>query len=193
MEKPVFTAKANILYGATLLIPIAIFFLVLVKIVEILEVIAKSLGLDSAAGAGIAIILALLFLIALCFFAGAFVRSQIGSLSLAKLERAFLHQIPGYMIVKNMIDGFTNNEKAFPPALIRLHDAGSAALGFVMEENENGTMTVFIPSTPTVTVGRLYVVATDRVTVLDTSVMDFLDSISQWGVGSGKFLKNTSP
>jgi uncharacterized membrane protein len=193
MKKLASVAKADILYGAVTLIPIAIVFLVLVEIVEILESIASAVGLGSASSAAVAIVLALVVVVVFCFTVGAFVRSRVGSLSLERAERAFLLQIPGYRIVKNMVEGFVKSETAFPPALVRLHEAGAAALGFVMEDNGNGTVTVFIPSTPAITVGTLYVVAADQVTVLKASSMEFLDSISQWGVGSGKFLKTTGP
>jgi uncharacterized membrane protein len=193
MKKFASVAKADILYGAVTLVPIAIVFLVLVKIVEILESTASALGLGSASSAAVAVVLALVAVVGFCFAVGAFVRSRVGSLSLEKAERAFLLQIPGYKIVKNMVEGFVKSETAFPPALVRLYETDAAALGFVMEDNGDGTVTVFIPSTPAITVGTLVVVAAAQVTLLEVSSMEFLDSISQWGVGSGKFLKATGP
>jgi uncharacterized membrane protein len=70
-----------------------------------------------------------------------------------------------------------------------MNDAGLLALGFVMEVHDNDTITVFVPSTPTVSIGSVYVVASDQVTILDDiSAMDFVDSISKWGIGSSRIL-----
>jgi len=37
-----------------------------------------------------------------------------------------------------------------------------------MEENDNGSMTVFVPSSPAITVGTVYIVKRSRVTILET-------------------------
>lgn len=190
MKSDASVVKTNLVYGLIALIPISIIFLVLVTVADILEAVADSLGLRSTASAGVAIVLALLLLVGLCFIVGALVRTRIGSLSMAKLEQTIFNQIPGYKIASNILRGFLEKEAAFPPAMIRLHDAGTAALGFVMEDNNNGVMTVFIPASPAVTVGNVYVVASDRVTILNASPVDLLDCLSQWGAGSGKYLQD---
>lgn len=46
--------------------------------------------------------------------------------------------------------------------MIQLHDAGTAAVGFVMEENGNDTVTVFVPSTPAFTMGQVYLVTREQ-------------------------------
>jgi uncharacterized membrane protein len=65
--------------------------------------------------------------------------------------------------------------------------------GLVMEENQNGVLTVFIPSAPALTVGSLHVVQRDRVTFLEASTPDVINSISQWGIGSQKILGDFRP
>jgi uncharacterized membrane protein len=188
MQRNASTLKTNIIYGLITLIPISIVFLVLAKMVEILEAIADSLGIDSVVGVVLAIVLTLVLFIGLCFGVGALVRTRIGSLSMDKLEQKVFNQIPGYKIANNILKGFLRQERAYHPAMIQLNAEGSAALGFVMEENQNGTMTVFVPASPAITTGRVYVVADDRVCVLDISAMEFIDSLSQWGIGMGKLL-----
>lgn len=191
MKRRASIVKTNIVYGLITLVPISIIFLVLVKVVEILEKIARSLGLHSVAGVALAIVLALILIVGLCFGIGALVRTRLGSLSMNKLEQKVFNQIPGYKIANNILKGFLKQERAYPTAMIRLNGKGSAALGFVMEENHNGTMTVFVPTSPAITMGRVYVVDSDRVTLLDTGTMEFIDCLSQWGTGMGKLLKAT--
>lgn len=180
--------KTNVIYGLLVLVPSAIIFLLLAKIIEILEKTAVAFNLESTTGLVVAIMLGLLILLILCFVVGAFVRTQIGSWSLERLERKVLKQIPGYEIISNVLKGFAEKRTAYPAALIQLYGHGTAVLGFIMEENDNGSLTVFVPSAPTLTVGSLHVVDRERVTILEAGSMDITNCISQWGIGSQKIL-----
>ena len=183
--------RTNVIYGLLVIVPAAIIFLLLVKIVEILENVAAPLNLESSTNFVVAILLGLLLLLLLCFVVGAFVRTRIGSWSLERLEGKILNQIPGYAIISNMLRGFAEKRTAYPAAMVRLYGPGTAVLGFIMEENENGSLTVFVPSAPTLTVGSLHVVDRERVTILEAGFMDVTNCISQWGIGSQNILGST--
>ena len=176
------------IYGLLVLVPAAIIFLLLAKIIEILEKTAVAFNLESTTGFVVAIMLGLLLLSILCFVVGAFVRTRMGSWSLERLERKVLKQIPGYEIISNVLKGFAEKRTAYPAAMIQLYGQGTAVLGFIMEENANGSLTVFVPSAPTLTVGSLHVVDRKRVTILEAGSMDVTNCISQWGIGSQKIL-----
>ena len=103
MKKIKSVFKTNVIYGLLVLIPCAIIVLLLAKIVEILESIAKPLNLQSATSVVGAIILAVLLVLLLCFIVGAFVRTRLGSWSLERFERTILKQIPGYEIISNAL------------------------------------------------------------------------------------------
>ena len=180
--------KTNVIYGLLVLVPAAIIFLLLAKIIEILEKTAVAFNLKSTISFVIAVMLGLLLLFFLCFVIGAFVRTRIGSLSLERLERKVLNQIPGYEIISNVLKGFAEKRTAYQAAMIQLYDQGTAVLGFIMEENDNGSLTVFVPSAPTLTVGSLHLVDRERVTILEAGSMDVTNCISQWGIGSQKIL-----
>jgi uncharacterized membrane protein len=60
-----------------------------------------------------------------------------------------------------------------------------------MEENDNGSVTVFVPAVPTLTMGGLHVVDRERVTMLEAGSIDVTNCISQWGIGSRKILGRT--
>jgi len=182
--------KTNVIYGLLVLVPTAIIFLLLEKVVEILEKMAVAFNLESTLSFVIAVLLGLLLLFFLCFIIGAFVRTRIGSLSLERLERKVLNQIPGYEIISNVLKGFAEKRTAYPAAMIQLYGQGTAVLGFIMEENDNGSLTVFVPSAPTLTVGSLHLVDRERVTILEAGSMDVTNCISQWGVGSQKILSS---
>jgi uncharacterized membrane protein len=194
MGKTKSVLKTNVIYGLIVLVPAAIIVLLLSKIVEILETAAAALNLQSAVSVTISIILGILLLLSFCFAVGALVRTRLGSLSLEKFERTVLTQIPGYEIISNVLKGFAEKRTAYHAATVRLFGPGTAVFGFIMEENENGTVTVFVPSAPTMTMGSVHVVDSELVTVLEGGAVDVTNCVSQWGIGSRKIFagKNAS-
>lgn len=188
MKKTKSVFGTNVIYGLLVMVPIAIIVLLLEKVVEILESIAKPLQLHSAISVIGAMILALLMVFLLCFVVGAFVRTRLGSWSFDRFERTILKQIPGYEIISNALKGFIEKKTVYHAALVRLYGPGTGVLGFVMEENDNGSITVFVPSVPTLTVGSLHIVDRERVTMLEAGRIDVTTCISKWGIGSQKIL-----
>jgi uncharacterized membrane protein len=188
MKKNKSVFRTNVIYGVLVLVPLAVIVLLLAKIVEILEKIAEPLDLQSYTSVIGAVILAVLLVLLLCFVVGVFVRTRLGSWSLERFERTILKQIPGYEIISNALKGFAEKRTAYRAALVQLYGPGTGVLGFVMEENDNGSLTVFIPSVPTLTVGSLHVVDRERVTMLEAGSIDVTNCISQWGIGSKKIL-----
>lgn len=180
--------RANLFQGLLVLVPFAIIFLLLLKIVEILEAIAKPLGLTSITSTVLVVFLGLLVLLCLCLVVGAIVRTRMGSWSFDRVEEKIFKHVPGYEIISNLLRGFVDESTVYPAAMVRLYQPGTAVLGFVMEENENGTVTVFVPSAPTLSVGSLHIVDRERVTILETGAKDLTECVSQWGIGSGKIL-----
>ncbi len=60
-----------------------------------------------------------------------------------------------------------------------------------MDENDNDTLTVFVPSVPAITLGALHIVERNRVTLLDASHLQIVNCITEWGVGSSRFIGRT--
>jgi uncharacterized membrane protein len=188
MKKTKSVFRTNVIYGVLVLVPLAVIILLLAEIVEILENLAEPLQLQSATGVIGAIILALLLVLSICFIAGAIVRTRLGTWSFERFERKILFQIPGFNIISNALKGFAEERTAYRAALVQLYGPGTGVLGFVMEENDNGSLTIFVPSVPTLTVGSLHVVDRERVTLLEAGSIDVTNCISQWGIGSRKIL-----
>ena len=191
MKKNKSVFRANVIYGVLVLVPLAVIVLLLAKIVEVLDSIAEPLNLQSTTSVVGAVILALLLVLLVCFIVGAFVRTRLGSWSFDRFERSVLKQIPGYEIISNALKGFAEKRAAYRAALVRLYGPGTGVLGFGMEENDNGSVTVYIPAVPTLTVGGLHVVDRERVTMLEAGSIDVTNCISQWGIGSRKILGST--
>lgn len=184
--------KTNVVYGLIAIIPIGIVILLLAKLVEVLkgigEPIAERLNMAPVVAALVAVVVAVAVIIVACFAIGAAVRTRVGAWSFEKVERAILSRVPGYDLIQNVLRGFAERRTAYPAALVTLFGPGTAVFGLVMEDNGDGTLTVFIPSAPTLTVGAVHVVDRDRVRMLDAGLMSVTDCVSQWGVGSAKVL-----
>lgn len=188
-SKPNF--KTKLVYGLIVIVPIAVIIVILAKLVELLDHVAKTVGFHSTFGAGLAIFLSLVLLLAICYGVGVLVHTKIGALSFTKFEQSVLLQMPGYRIISNILKGFAQEQvEAYRPALIQLGQAGTAVLGFVMEENDNDTITVFVPSVPAMTVGALHIVERNRVSLLEVKHREIVNCITEWGIGSNKIVGN---
>jgi uncharacterized membrane protein len=180
--------RKNLGYGLVVIVPLAILLLLLAKVVELLQQAAAAMELESALGASLAIVLAAVLLLLVCVGLGAIVRTRLGTLSFKKVEQILLRHIPGYELLGNILKGFAKEQSAYVPVMLQLHGPGTAVFGLVMEEQENGVLVVYVPSAPAVTVGSVHVVERDRVTFLETSPIELVNCVSQWGVGADKAL-----
>jgi uncharacterized membrane protein len=188
MQKTKSIFRTNVVYGLIVLFPLAIIVLLLAKMVEIMELIAAPLNLDSYTSVALVIVLSIILLFVFCFAVGAILRTRLGALSFERFELTVLKQIPGYKIISNVLKGFAEKKTAYPGALVRLFGSETAVFGFVMEEHDNGLVTVFVPSAPVLTVGTVYVVKREQLTILDAGAIAVTECISQWGIGSQKIL-----
>lgn len=185
--------RTNLGYGLVVIVPLAVVLLLLAKVVELLQKAAAAMELESALGASVAIVLAIVLVLLACVAIGAIVRTRLGTLSFKKVEQVLLQHIPGYELLGNILKGFAKDQSAYPAVMLHLHGPGSAVFGLVMEEQDNGVLVVFVPSAPALTVGSVHVVERDRVTFLETSPVELVNCISQWGVGADKALGGARP
>lgn len=181
--------KNNIIYGLLVLAPLAFVVVLLAKLLEIIKDLAHALGLQTWAGVGLVLVLGLGVLFCACFLIGSALRTKIGAWSFERFEQKVLRQIPGYEIIANLLKGFAEKRTAYPAAMVRLHGQDSAVLGFVMEENPGGWLTVFVPLAPLMTMGNVHLVRPELVTILEGASLDLTNCISQWGMGSSKVLE----
>jgi len=180
--------KMNLVYGLIVLVPAAVIALLVVQVVGALGKLGQHLGLQSIWSVLLVVLLGLAGLVVACYLIGAAVRTRLGAWSFDKLEARVFKQIPGYQLVKNLLTGFAEKRSTYPAALVRLQENGAAALAVVMEQHPDGKSTVFVPLAPIVSLGSVYVVDNDRITMLKANALDLVGCVSQWGVGSGEML-----
>jgi uncharacterized membrane protein len=62
-------------------------------------------------------------------------------------------------------------------------------LGFIIEEHEEGKLTVFVPISPTPTLGQVFLVPGSQVQKLEAKFVEVVNSLTQWGMESKKLFK----
>jgi uncharacterized membrane protein len=189
--------RNTIIYGAIALLPVLILAYGVYKVHQLVSkvvvAIAPVLGESAFYGTGVILLMTVVSLVLLCFLMGTLVNSQLGANVFETVQSKFGDILPGYEIVTNLMRGIAGNEKAYPPALITLFAPGTSVLGFIMEDLGDAYVTVFVPSTPVVTVGAIHVVERTRVRMIDASSRDAAECIAQWGIGAKELLQSQKP
>ncbi|MEL6288165.1 MAG: hypothetical protein AAFQ42_08715 [Pseudomonadota bacterium] len=180
--------RANILYGAAALIPVAALFLVGWYLYEfwqsVLTPITRYFGLETFDSQATALGLSIAALVIVCFIVGLFVRSTVGSWTFDRLESRILAHVPGYGMLSTLLRGFADNEHAYPAALAKLNQGEGRALCFVMEDGGGPEVTVFVPSVPVMTVGQVYLLPRGDIEMLPNASTETANALTQWGVGT---------
>ena len=126
----------------------------------------------------------LVLVLVACFFVGAAVRTKAGQAAREKIEKMFFERLPGYALLRSLTQRLAEDgdQTAWKPALVELEDALVPA--FIIEELDDGRLTVFVPSVPTPLAGAVYILARERVHPLDVPFTQAIRSVSRWGSGS---------
>lgn len=129
-------------------------------------------------------ILALLLVLIVCFVVGVAVRTRAGRALRGRMEMSFFGKIPGYTMFRGLTQRLAGeaDENVWRPALAEIEDALVPA--FIIEEHDDGRLTVFVPSVPTPFAGAVYVLNRTRVHPIDVPFKQAIQSISKWGSGS---------
>jgi uncharacterized membrane protein len=129
-------------------------------------------------------LLSLVLVLMVCLLVGVAVRTRRGRAIRERMEKAFFERLPGYGLLRSLTHRLAGNtdEEAWKPALVETGDGLVPA--FVIEEHNDGRLTVFVPSVPTPFAGAVLVLGPERVHILDVPFTQAIRSISQWGSGS---------
>jgi len=156
---------------------------------RLLNPVVEWLPFESVIGVATTDIIAVLALVVVCFLAGLFARMRPGRTIAAALEDLILKKIPGYTLLKSMAreDAALTSGGRVVTALARIEEAW--VLAFIMEQHDDGLLTVFVPSAPTPAVGAIYYLGEDRLRRLDVPVHVAARLIMRLGVGSREMLR----
>lgn len=190
--------KTSLLGGTIVILPVVIliiFFTWLFRLVTglirpLTNVLSNYFELHPLFVDGLAIVL----IISTCFFVGVFIKTRFGKFVHHTVEQKILGVAPGYNMVKEtvlQILGGGGKRTAFSTVVLaKLFDSQTMATGFLMDENENGIMTVFIPTAPNPTTGFIFHIPAKDVQIIDINVDVTMRSILGCGTGASKLIDN---
>jgi uncharacterized membrane protein len=170
--------------GLLVVVPFYLAVLLLLKAMQSLVGLVRPLAMLLPAWMPAEDLLALLLVLVLCFLVGLAVRTRTGRIARERIEKSLFQRIPGYAVFRALAQQLSGDsrENAWQPALIEIEDA--LVPGFIIEELDDGQLTVFVPSVPTPLAGAVYVLRRERVHPLDVPFTSALHVISKWGSGS---------
>ena len=127
----------------------------------------------------------LVIVLIVCFAVGAAVRTRAGQAAREGVEKSFFGRVPGYALFRSLTQRMAGEgeKNVWKPVLAELGDGLVPA--FIVEELNDGRVTVFVPSVPTPFAGGVQILSRERVYLVDIPFTPAIRSISQWGLGSG--------
>ena len=187
--------KATVIGGFVVVLPIAIVVVMLAELssalLGLLDPLIESLPIEALGGIVIATLVAIIIVLAFCFLTGLLVQIQLGAYLRDRMESILLNRVPGYTLLKQLTQRFTGMEGIqFTPALVDLHATGAQVLGLIVEKHDDGSYTIFVPFSPTPTLGQVYYLPGDRVQPADISLAAAVDDITMWGTKSKQLFGN---
>ena len=180
--------KTTLVGGLLIILPIYVAVLLLLKAVRgllgLLDPVASQIPTERFRG-----IAAILLLVVICFVVGIIVRTRPGLRAKNAVERAVFEKMPGYTFLRGLAKRLTGNseEQTLQPALVEIEEALVPA--FIVEELENGSYTVLVPSAPTPMAGSIYILPPERVHPVAISFTKAIGVFSKWGTGAGEFVR----
>ena len=178
---------STVIAGLLIVAPVYLASLLLLKAMKSLMGLVKPVVMFLPSWLRAEQIVALLLVLIFCFLIGLAIRTRLGRVVWERIERTLFEKIPGYGLFRSLGHRLAgeDQDKAWKPALVEIEDALVPA--FVIEELDDGRLTVFVPSVPTPLAGAVYILAPERVHPLDVPFTQAIKTVSRLGAGS-KFL-----
>ena len=131
--------------------------------------ISKLLRIDTVLGPSGDAVIAVVFFLSICFVAGLLIRISFLRRVSERIDRRLNELIPGYSQIRSEATkkiGVTSDEEPlFDACLVKAQELSQP--GYIIEQNLDGTRTVFVPQAPTFATGQVYVVEPSRIKKLD--------------------------
>jgi uncharacterized membrane protein len=177
--------KYTIAGGVFLLLPVVVFILVLAKVFYFLRGIIHNSPLAEFAGPLARSVIAVFFILFLCFLGGLLMRTGRVRNFIKWLEDRILIYLPGYAFVKTLSSNQLQKGSGsdWKPASVFIDD--NEVICFVIDESEH-YCTLFLPSAPAPSSGTVCVREKEKVKYLDMNMTQAMLLIKQFGRGAAK-------
>jgi uncharacterized membrane protein len=175
---------SSLVRGLLIIIPLYLAVLVLLKAMKSVAGLVRPFAMLLPEWLPGEKVLSLLLVLVVCFLIGAAVRTAAGRSARERIEKSLLEKIPGYALFRSLTQRMAgkDEESAWKPALVEIEEA--LVPGFIIEELDDGRLTVFVPSVPTPLAGAVYILDQARVHPLNVPFTQAIKAVSRWGSGS---------
>ncbi|MGA9435306.1 MAG: hypothetical protein WBV62_13820 [Roseobacter sp.] len=180
--------KTTILGGVLFLAPLAIIAFILGKAFQISTKIVAPLDhllpIKNFAGIASVNILALLFIILLCYVAGLLAQRAFLGKRMQRIDGFLVDIIPGYAVFKALIGSASSNEELaarLKPVIARFDDYEQIA--FEIEHGESQSV-LFLPGSPSAWSGSTVIADNSRITPLNIPAHQATKLLRTFGRGS---------
>jgi len=138
----------------------------------------------------IAKIIAFVFILALCFSIGLFIRTRFGNGMFAWFETKFLKKLPFYSTIRETVIQFVGNDKTpfSKVVLVKPYGGSAKMIGFITSQLEDMNYTIFVPTAPNPTSGFVIVLGEEDIEHLDISAEEAMRTIIGLGRGAENVL-----
>ena len=170
--------------GLLVVVPIYLAVLVLLKGMQSVAALVQPIAAIIPSWLPAENLLSAAVVLLVCFFVGVAIRTRAGGALRRRVEISLFERLPGYTLIRSLTQRIAGEqrENAWKPALI---EAGDGLVpGFVIEELDDGRLTVFVPSIPTPLAGAVYIMSRERVHQLDVPFTQAITVVSRWGSGA---------
>ena len=189
MKQTVSFVKTTVLGGLVVIVPLAVLIIVLLEVLDFAVNLTATLvelsPFEFLENPIVLISLALITVVALCFFTGLLLLTSTGAAIKNRIDLFLEEKVPLYGMLQAITRQFVGiGDKQLAPAEIDLYGNGTRALGFIVEQLDDSRYVVYVPDSPMLTVGRTYIVEEQQLLRLPGSTRATVDAITQWGAGA---------
>lgn len=181
--------------GLLVILPVAVIVIIYKWVYDLIggwlapitEKITRAIGI----GEFVAIIIVVATILIVCFIVGLLLKTGFIRFFTEKLESRILKIIPGYSIIRDVFNQFLGRNKiSFEKvALAQPFEGGALQTAFVVDEHEDGSYTVFVPTAPNPMGGMVYHLSEERVHIVDVSVSKAMTTVVACGAGSSSLVE----
>ncbi len=176
--------KTSLMGGLLVLMPVYLTVLLLLKALSGVAGLVSPITHGLPPSLPFREILAVVVLIAACFVCGVAVRTGPGLRAKNAVEHALLEKIPGYALIRGLAGKIVGKEDEHSLDVVLAEIEEALVPAFLVEECDETTCAIFVPSVPTPAAGSIYIIAKSRVHPVNVPFRQAVAVISKWGEGS---------
>ena len=182
----------TVIGGFVVVLPIGLLVVVIQLVwntlTGVVSPIRDFVGFSSDAEAWLIDLISVAIILVVFFLIGLLVRTGVGRRIHTVVDTKILAQIPFYKPLRDTVQQFFGRKKMPFSRVVLAEVMNTRMTGFVTDEHDDGTFTIFVPTAPNPTNGFIFHVKSKQVTFLDVRPEEAMRTIFGMGTGSEDLL-----